>query len=66
VGFFSDGYCVDWVYGRLMTVRRVMANVMAERIERGFMTRAEALAVARDVLFETPRRIFLPDEKIEV
>jgi hypothetical protein len=49
-----------------MTVRRVMANVMAERIERGFMTRAEALAVARDVLFETPRRIFLPDEKIEV
>jgi hypothetical protein len=65
-GFFSDGYCVDWVYGRLATVRRVMANVMAERIERGFMTRAEALAVARDMLFGTPRRIFLPDEKIEV
>jgi glucuronate isomerase len=64
MGFFSDGYCVDWVYGRLRTVQRVMANVMAERIERGFMTRREAIACARDMLFETPRRIFLPDEHI--
>jgi hypothetical protein len=66
MAFFSDGYCVDWVYGRLRTVQRVLANVMAERIERGFMTREEALAAARDMLFETPRRLFLPDEKIDV
>jgi hypothetical protein len=65
MAFFSDGYCVDWVYGRLRTVQRVLANVMAERIERGFMTREEALAAARDMLFETPRRLFLPDEKID-
>lgn len=66
VAFFSDGYCVDWVYGRLRTVQRVLANVMAERIERGFMTREEALAAARDMLFETPRRLFLPNEQIDV
>ena len=63
--FFSDGYCTDWVYGRLRTVQRVLANVMAERIERGFMTRREAVATAREILLETPRRIFLPDETIE-
>jgi len=62
---FPDAYCVDRVYGRLNTVRRVLANVMAERIERGFMTRAEAVATAREILFETPRRIFLPEETIE-
>lgn len=62
--FFSDGYCVDWIYGRLATVRRVLANVMAERIERGFMTQAEAVVTAREILFETPRRLFLPDEAI--
>jgi glucuronate isomerase len=66
MAFFSDGYCVDWVYGRLRMVQRVLANVMAERIERGFMTREEALAAARDMLFETPRRLFLPDEKIDM
>lgn len=62
MGFFSDGYCVDWIYGRLMTVRRVLANVCAERIERGFMTEAEALVTARQILFDTPRAVFLPDE----
>ena len=65
MGFFSDGYCVDWVYGRMMTVKRVLANVMAERIERGFMTRREAVATAREILLETPRRLFLPEEKVE-
>jgi hypothetical protein len=63
--FFSDGYCADWVYGRLRTVQRVLANVMAERIERGFLTRREAVATAREILLETPRRLFLPDETIE-
>jgi len=65
MAFFSDAYCADWVYGRVTTVRRVLANVMAERIERGFMTRPEAVATAREILFETPRRIFLPEESIE-
>jgi len=64
IGFFSDGWCVEYVYGRLQVVRRVLANVLAERIERGFWTREEALASAREILFETPRRIFLPDEDV--
>jgi len=66
IGFFSDGWCVEYVYGRLALVRRVLANVAAERVERGFWTREEALGAVREILFETPRRIFLPDEKIAV
>ncbi|MBS3733972.1 MAG: hypothetical protein KGY99_03500 [Phycisphaerae bacterium] len=65
VGFFSDGWCVEYVYGRLAMVRRVWADALAERIERGLMTRDEALTTARQVFFETPRELFFPDEPLE-
>ena len=64
MAFFSDGYCVDWVYARLRVVQQTLANVLAERIDRGFLTFDDAVAMAREALFETPRRIFLPDETI--
>jgi hypothetical protein len=64
--FLSDGYCVDYIYGRLALTKRTIANVLAEKIERGFLTGNEALKAARNVLFETPRRLFLPDENISV
>ncbi len=66
VGFFSDGWCVDYVYGRLAMARRVWANVLTEKIERGLYTRDHAMAVARQVFFETPRRLFFPNERFDV
>ncbi len=66
VGFFSDGWCVDYVYGRLAMVRRVWANVLAEKVEQGFYTRDQAVEVARQAFFETPRRLFFPDEAFDV
>ena len=65
MGYFSDGYSVDHVYGRLALVRRVLAKVLAEKVEDGQYTKPQAVRIAREILFETPRRIFLPDEKIE-
>ncbi len=64
VGFFSDGWCVDYIYGRLAMIRRVWANALAERIERGLMTRDEAMAVARQVFIDTPGEIFFPGETL--
>jgi glucuronate isomerase len=66
VGFFSDGWCVDYVYGRLAMIRQVWANVLAEKIDRGLYTRQQALDLARQCFFDTPKRIFMPDESIEV
>jgi glucuronate isomerase len=63
--FLSDGWCVDYIYGRLMVTKRVLANVLAEKIERDKWTADEALAAAREILFETPRRLFLPNERID-
>ncbi len=58
VGFFSDGWCADWVYGRTRMVRQVLANVLAEKVAWGLYTKAQAVKVARQVLSETPRHLF--------
>ena len=35
VGFFSDAYCVEWSYAKAVLVRKILARVLAERIELG-------------------------------
>jgi glucuronate isomerase len=64
-GFFSDGWCIEWTYGRLRLVQRTLANVLAEKIERGFLTEENAVDLARRILFESPRRIFMADEDLD-
>jgi glucuronate isomerase len=57
VGFFSDAYCVEWTYGKAALVRKQLARVLGERIAHGQWTRDEALAIAREILYETPRTL---------
>jgi glucuronate isomerase len=57
VGFFSDAYCVEWVYGKALLVRKQMAQVFAEKIVQGQYTRDEALSIAKSILFETPQTL---------
>jgi len=57
-GFFSDAYCVEWVYGKSRLVRRELAFVLAQMIEEGYLTQETALAVARHYLLENPKRMY--------
>ena len=57
-GFFSDGYCVDWIYARLRITQRVLANVLAQRIADGWCTEPEALHIVDALLDTTPRELF--------
>jgi hypothetical protein len=57
VGFFSDAYCVEWVYGKVLMVRKQLARVLAEKIEQGQYTRNDAVAIARAILFESPQTL---------
>jgi glucuronate isomerase len=57
VGFFSDAYCVEWAYAKAALVRRLLARVLAERVEEGRFDRAEAVDVAADLLFAAPREL---------
>ncbi len=59
MGFFSDGYCPDWVYGRAAMTRQVLANTLAERVALGFCSKDDALEMARQILFVTPSAIML-------
>ena len=34
VGFFSDAYCVEWVYGKARMVQKQLARVLAEKSSR--------------------------------
>lgn len=57
IGFFSDAYCVEWTYAKAVLVRKQMAHVLAQKIEQGQYSRAEALSVARAILFESPQAL---------
>lgn len=65
-GFFSDGFCVDWVFARIRQTQQCLAHVLSQKIERGEYSIDQALQVARDLLFESPKRLFLPNEKIDL
>ena len=57
IGFFSDAYSVEWTYAKVILVRRIMAQILASRIEQGQYDRDEALAIARAILYESPQSL---------
>ncbi len=65
VGFFSDGWCAEWIYARLCIVREVLADVLHEKLRNGDCTEEQAVSLAWNILFHTPRRLFLPRESVE-
>ncbi|HEX8201463.1 MAG TPA: glucuronate isomerase [Isosphaeraceae bacterium] len=59
VGYYSDAYKLEFILPKFNMYRRILAETLAEGAIRGRGWSAErALAVARLVLLENPRRIF--------
>jgi hypothetical protein len=57
VGFFSDAYTIEWSYAKAVIVRRILSRVLADTVIQGQYDKPAALAVAREILFESPRRL---------
>jgi glucuronate isomerase len=57
IAFFSDAYCVEWSYGKWRLVRKLLAGALAARVERGQYTIADALSIARTILYESPQSL---------
>jgi hypothetical protein len=57
VGFFSDAYTVEWAYAKAIIVRKQMAQVLAEKVAQGQYSSKDAVAIAREILFETPQTL---------
>lgn len=61
-GFFSDAYCVEWVYAKTQIVRRVMAKVLSEQVALGRFSADEAVSIAGELLYESTRKLIrLPE-----
>lgn len=59
IGYYSDMYKVEFGLPKFTMYRRVLARVLArEFVEPGRMTESEAVATARLLLRENPKRIF--------
>jgi len=57
IGFFSDAYCVEWSYAKAVMVRKIMAQVLAQKIEQGQYAVEDALAIAHAILYESPQSL---------
>jgi hypothetical protein len=57
VGFFSDAYTVEWTYAKAIIVRKQMARVFAEKVAQGQYSSKDAVAIAREILFQTPQTL---------
>jgi hypothetical protein len=55
ISFFSDAYCLEWTYGKACLVRWQLAQVLAQKIGQGQYSQAEALAISRAILYESPQ-----------
>jgi hypothetical protein len=52
----SDSRCIEWTYGKIWLIKRVLCQFLAERVSGGWMDCDEAIDVARNWLYESAAR----------
>jgi len=58
IGFFSDAYCVEWAYAKILVVKQQLARAIAERVETGQYSFEMAVRIAEEILHATPESLF--------
>lgn len=53
LGFFSDAYCVEWSYAKKKLVGKMLAEVLAAKIEIGQYSVADAVSIARSIFYDS-------------
>ena len=49
--FYSDGYIVEWIYGKLLVTKNRLALALSGMVDEGFLTEDDALDIARRLLY---------------
>ena len=57
LAFFSDAYCADWAYAKSVMVKTQLAEILAGKIGQRQYSPSQALAIANQVLNETPQTL---------
>jgi glucuronate isomerase len=58
VGYYSDAYKLEFILPKFTMYRRLLAKVLADRVEDRGCTEEEAVNLARGLLLDNPRRLF--------
>ena len=58
IGYFSDAYCLEWVYAKSQIIRRQFAQVLSQRIDAGQYDEKTALDIVKAICLETPQKVF--------
>lgn len=57
IGYMTDAYCADWVYGKDLLLTSSYAHVFSEKIESGQYTLGDVGTIARRIFSETPEEL---------
>jgi hypothetical protein len=63
--FYSDAYCVEWAYGKLLLTKNRLAVSLTELVDEGLVRDADVESIARAVLYENPKREYLERNGLE-
>jgi len=50
--FYSDGYIVEWIYGKLLVTKQCLALALAGMVDEGFLAESDALEIAPRLLYD--------------
>lgn len=57
--FYSDAYCVEWIYGKCSLTRNRLAVALSEMVDEGLIGRDMVGQMARSVLCDNARSMYL-------
>ncbi|HUT73259.1 MAG TPA: hypothetical protein VM221_00300 [Armatimonadota bacterium] len=55
---FTDAYVVEWAYAKSLLIRKELAAALAACVEDGYLQEDDAVAVARNVLHDSPATLY--------
>lgn len=55
----SDARCVEWCYGKILLIRKLMAEFLFAQVQNGWVDEEEALRCAREWLHDAAARLYL-------
>lgn len=58
IGYYSDAYKLEFVLPKFRMYRCCLARVLAEHVRAGRQIETQAIALARTILYENPKRVF--------
>ncbi|MCC6154645.1 MAG: hypothetical protein IT367_12840 [Candidatus Hydrogenedentes bacterium] len=57
IGFFSDAYCVEWTYAKAVMVRKLLAEVFANKVQLGQYTFNDIHDIAYGILHQSSKEL---------